>query len=327
MPKLTIKNTSATLLSLTIGQVGPGAKRSFDLSRTRLDSIHPELTRLLDRGRIEFWTDATLRPNFDEGSEALRGKLAEIDELQQRAAEIEGLRREWARSLHLIHQELREVRDLKNEWVDKFQSLKHQFQLMAISLQKVKEVEILLGKANRVESLLSRSEEVDLLRDKVQYIDSVLAQADDVTALQRKAKEVQALHERLSERVATPLSDVVRVEGDRLISWSQKETNTIPDMSLILPSSGSWLISFEAVMHSPVVSHGFIGLDLGGVLTERPTGHLRPEGTNSPIFMTELCEVPAGAVVEAKWRSSKGAMRMTTRRLTAMKVSQVSRVP
>lgn len=325
MPKLTLKNKSATLLSLSIGQIGPGVQRSFEVSRVRLDGLHPELSRLLDAGKIDFWTDATLKQSFDEGSEALRGKAAEIDELQQKAAEIGGLRREWARALQATQQELKEVRNVKEVWLVRTAELQRKLQDMDVLLRKAREVETLLTKAHAVEALLSRTEEVNTLWEKTESIDSVLAKAGAVESLLGTAEEIKALHEKLSARVATPLSEVVRVESDRLISCSQKESQPVPDMVLTLPSEGSWLVSFETVMHSPVPAQGFLVLTLDGNTTERPTGQLKPEGTNSPIFMTEPCDAPKGALIEIGWRASKGSMRMTTRRLTAIKVSSCVR--
>lgn len=325
MPRLTIKNKSATLLSLSIGQIGPGVQRSFEVSRVRLDDLHPELSRLLDAGKIDFWTDAALKPSFDEGSEALRGKAAEIDELQKKAAEISGLRREWARVLKTAQQELKEVRSIKEVWRVRSIALQGKLQEMDVLIRKAREVETLLTKAHAVEALLSRAKEVNILWEKTGTIDSILAKAGDINSLLGTTEKIKSLHESLSARVATPLSEVVRVESDRLISCSQKEGQPIPDMVLALPSTGSWLVSFETVMHSPTPAQGFIVLTLDGNTTERPTGQLKSEGTNSPIFMTEPCDVTKGALIEISWRASKGSMRMTTRRLTAMKVSSCVR--
>jgi len=325
MPRLTIKNKSLTLVSLSIGQIGRESQRNFDLSRTRLDGIHRELSRLKDAGQIDFWTDAAISPSFDEGDEALRGKAAEIDELQQKAAEISGLRREWASALGLAQQELKEIRAIKDVWRVKSLELSGKISEMDTLLRKAREVEVLLDKAQEVDSLLARTEEVNLLWDKVNTIDSVLAKADEIEELRATAESIGGLHHRLSARVATPLSDVVRTEATRLISCSQKEANLISDMVLDLPSAGAWLISFEAVMHSPAPAQGFIVMSINGEVTERPTGKLHPDGANPPVFMTETCEVPEGSSAKIMWRSSKGSMRMTTRKITAMKVSSCVR--
>lgn len=96
-------------------------------------------------------------------------------------------------------------------------------------------------------------------------------------------------------------------------------------MKFTLPSEGEWLVSFESLMHSPQPSSGFISLYLDDVkVGERPTGMLSIEGHSPPAFMSEAIAGVKGAVVDVRWRSMSGSIRMKSRKLTALKVSLCS---
>lgn len=320
MPEIVVKNLSAGLISLPVGQVPAKGVRSFNLDLVRLEQLKIVLAPMRERGHVDFWTNDAIQvaENLDA---SLRGKAESLNELDKRLTSLDALSTRMDQAIHTLDEKVRSINALH----DKAESVDHllvKASLVEETLAKSSDFDKLLGLSDRVEGLLGRTEDVDRALSRLEGMESLfLVLEAKIREASETVSELRTLRDQLSVRVATPLSEVLSDSSARLVSCSSKIPVEIPNLQIEDVPVGTWLATFECSLSSPSSATGVLKLMCGTEIAgERVTGILKEEG-NAPFVMTELLRLEEPARVFVTWQADANSIRMTTRRVTLLKVA------
>jgi len=321
VPEIVVKNLSSSLISLPVGQLPAKGVRSFNLDLVRLEQLKVVLGPMRERGHVEFWTnDALLASEHVEAS--LRGKTEALNDMEQRLASIDAMAKRAESVLDAAGDRSKNINTLHDKvaFVD---SVVEKAAKIEAALARAAEFNSLLESSSRIEFLLSQLEEVDRASTRLAGLESLASTLQDrISEATEIVSELRVLRDQLSSRVQTPLTEVLSESSARLVSCSSKTPVEVPDLQFEDVPVGTWLATFECSLSSPTPASGKVFLLCGEALAgERATGMLNPEG-NAPFVMTELLRLSEPTQVHLQWQAdSSKSLRMTTRRLTLLKVT------